>query len=403
MNGCKYYKQEEQVSYDNEQTWESTGNYRKGELYESYSPDCSVHQRWTLVPGGYICENDSKYQKLISEVSDDGINYKIKYPVEYSKGALIEADSAVCNYKWYGHYKLGSAPPAHVIDPIKIVLCSGSSEVLTSTDIEYQTNYAVISGYVGGCVSSITNKIFSGQTALEYLDISDTNISEIKESDFRDCQALKGINLPNSLTSIGKHAFDCCYSLASVTIPNNVTTIDEYAFHDCSGLTSVTIPNNVTSIDNYAFFDCYGLTGVTIPNSVTSIGIQAFYHCSGLTSVTFGNNLEDIGIASFQGCSGLTSVTIPDSVTSISSRAFRHCKGLTSVTIGSGVTSISDSFDYCGGPISVTIYATTPPTLSNSAFYNTSVNAIYAPANSVNAYKTASGWSGYASKIFPIT
>ena len=46
------------------------------------------------------------------------------------------------------------------------------------------------------------------------------------------------------------------------------------------------------------------------------------------------------------------------------------------------------------------IYATTPPALANSnAFTANNINKIYVPAASVNAYKTASNWSTFASYI----
>jgi hypothetical protein len=37
--------------------------------------------------------------------------------------------------------------------------------------------------------------------------------------------------------------------------------------------------------------------------------------------------------------------------------------------------------------------------LGNNAFYNTNNCPIYVPSASVNAYKSASGWSTYASRI----
>lgn len=40
MSNCKYYRQRQQVSYDNGQTWLDTGEYRKGNLYEYDSVDC---------------------------------------------------------------------------------------------------------------------------------------------------------------------------------------------------------------------------------------------------------------------------------------------------------------------------------------------------------------------------
>ena len=71
--------------------------------------------------------------------------------------------------------------------------------------------------------------------------------------------------IPESVTTIGRHAFLECKMLESVTIPNSVTTIDENAFACCSSLTKITVPNSVTDMGKYVFDCCYGLTDIVIP------------------------------------------------------------------------------------------------------------------------------------------
>ena len=117
-------------------------------------------------------------------------------------------------------------------------------------------------------------------------------------------------------------------------------------------------------------------TSVTIPESVTSIRYEAFYYCSSLTSVTIPESVTSIGEYAFSGCSSLTSVTIPESVTLIGRGAFADCRLLTSV--------------YCK--------AIEPPTTDWIFGYNEALK-IYVPTASVEAYKTASGWSSYADDI----
>lgn len=57
----------------------------------------------------------------------------------------------------------------------------------------------------------------------------------------------------------------------------------------------------------------------------------------------------------------------------------------------------------CTNLQSVTFTATTPPTISSAMFQNSSVTfKIYVPAESVAAYKSATVFSQYASRIFPI-
>jgi hypothetical protein len=135
---------------------------------------------------------------------------------------------------------------------------------------------------------------------------------------------LIGVDIGDTVTSIGDFAFNLCTSLASIAIPDNVTTIGNIAFQDCTGLTSVSIGKRVTSIGNSAFLNCinlvrviiYGnaltfidaaafyatnLTEITIPNSLTSLGISAFRYNANLIRVNFLGNAPSIGILAFDG------------------------------------------------------------------------------------------------------
>ena len=285
------------------------------------------------------------------------------------------------------------------------------------------------------------------------------SVTTIDEWAFGSCTGLTSVTIPNSVTTIGELAFGYCTGLTSVTIPNSVTTIDKDAFRECKGLTNVTIPNSVTMIGERAFCSCDGLTSVTLPNSVTEIGkyafadcenlksinvvkdnlhycsengvlfdntkkrlIQcpcgikgnyvipdgvttieetAFLVCTGLTSVTIPNSVTTIGRSAFVGCAGLTSVTIPNSVTKIDIDAFRDCSILTNVTIGNGITTIgTNAFLKCTGLTILTIEKATPPEIYGHILSGVAKNiTIYVPAESVEKYKTAEGWSRYADKI----
>ena len=238
-----------------------------------------------------------------------------------------------------------------------------------------------------------------------------TDPTAIGDGAFCGCSNLTSVSIPNSVASIGKEAFFLCSSLTSDTIPNSVTSIGDYAFVQCYSLTSVTIPSGVTSIGNSAFRQCSGLTSVTIPSSVTSIGENAFWNCTSLTSVTIGNGVTSIGNSAFEGCGNLSNVTIPDSVTTIGKRVFSMCDfsfenevQLTAVTIGSGVTSIGAGgfLECCDNLQSVTIYATTPPEITEEEWGCIGIPndaPIYVPSESVDAYKAADCWSDFEDRI----
>ena len=264
------------------------------------------------------------------------------------------------------------------------------------------------------------------------------NITRIGNYAFYHCYSLTSVTIPNSVTSIGEYAFQSCRDLTSVTIPNSVTTIGEYAFQYCESMTSVTIGSGVTSIDQYAFSNCTGLTRVNIsdlsawcnidfgsissnplscakylyldgvlvediiiPADMTEVKPYVFAYCEKLKSVTMPDGVTSIGRYAFRGCSGLTNITIPDKVTSIGEFAFYVCTGLTSITIPDKVTSIGQgAFSNCSSLKEVYCKPIAPPVGAPSMFsINASGRQIYVPTDSVEAYKGASEWSTYATKI----
>lgn len=132
------------------------------------------------------------------------------------------------------------------------------------------------------------------------------------------------------------------------------SNIRVYAFQQIHSLISCSIPNSVTSINMGAFSNCTNLETITIPTSVTYIGQEAFYRCN------------------------LKTVVIPNNVTYIGGQAFAYCSNM----------------------LAITVLAIAPPTLgSSSTFNNTNNCPIYVPAASVDAYKGATNWSAYASRI----
>lgn len=152
------------------------------------------------------------------------------------------------------------------------------------------------------------------------------------------------------------------------------------------GLTNNTIVGGTTYNNSAVFNNCTSLIKTTIPNSVTSIGHSVFSDNTNLTKFNSFVNGELI---------------IPNTVTHIYNYAFQNCSGLTSVIIPSSVTTIDTyAFDGCSGLTNVTVERTIPPTMiANDRVFTDSVCPIYVPAESVDAYKAASGWSNYASQI----
>ena len=176
-----------------------------------------------------------------------------------------------------------------------------------------------------------------------------------------------------------------------------------------TNLESLVVGNCVTVIDSCTFCSVYTLKNLRIGSGVTTIKNDAFYGCHDLSSVTFdnGSQLATIGKGAFEGCS-MTGITLPSTLTTIGDSAFDECYHLNSLTVPGNVTSIGGYAFWGVGTLSTgftgfTIESATPPTLGEKAFYNTNDAPIYVLAGSVNAYKAASGWSQYASRIQAIS
>lgn len=211
------------------------------------------------------------------------------------------------------------------------------------------------------------------------------------------------------VTTIGIYAFEGCKGLTSVAIPKSVKAIGEGAFERCYGLASVTIPSSVTVIGPTAFYLCTGLTSVTIPSSVTTIGTWAFSFCDKLEKIDVekGNSnyssengvLFDASKKTLVRCPGgiKGEYIIPKGVTAIEESAFLGCTGLTSVSIPKSVTTIGESaFADCTGLACVTILNPMPPSIKGYFIYGVSRNIpLYVPAESVEKYKAAEGWSKF--------
>lgn len=135
---------------------------------------------------------------------------------------------------------------------------------------------------------------------------------------------------------------------------------------------------------------------ITEANTTVNLGMVI-----GLTSCNWGDGTVDNSNSHTFIEAGTYIVTASD-VTSIGEMSFYNVSYLTGVMIGNGVTSIGGgAFLDCSNLTEVTILATNPPTLSNDVFSN-NLTAIYVPAESVDSYIGAEGWSEYETLIQPI-
>ena len=154
---------------------------------------------------------------------------------------------------------------------------------------------------------------YKGNAPIGDLTIKDgTRI--IADMSFLNCNELKTITIPSSITNFGYDSFGGTKGLAV-----NIESLESWCNIDFdynsnplySGklhikgveVNELTIPDNITKIKNYTFRGCISINTVKIPDTTKFIGASAFTYCYNLEKIFIGNSIENIGSTAFQGCS----------------------------------------------------------------------------------------------------
>ena len=288
------------------------------------------------------------------------------------------------------------------------------STITTFDELQYFTGLTRLDGTFYGCSSLIEAPIilesvtamsntFHGCSSLIEAPIIPDSVTSMWGA-FRNCTSLVNApSIPESVTGMSFTFYGCSNLVEAPIIPEGVISIHS-AFSNCSNLVEAPIiPEGVTSMHN-VFSNCSNLVEAPIiPESVWDME-STFSGCSNLTEAPVIPNLVTRMAHTFTNCSSLIEAPIiPDSVTNMMN-TFLSCTNLTEAPIiPDSVTEMRGTFDRnsnLNGKF--IIEAVTPPTANAYTFRAVNVVSINVPAQSVEAYKAASGWIEHADKIFPM-
>ena len=229
----------------------------------------------------------------------------------------------------------------------------------------------------------------SKMTGLYAIDMTNADIETIPASAFTKT-AIRFVDLPTKLKTIGDYAFDSRYLTGPLVLPEGLDSIGKEAFQK-NYITEVTIPESVRAIGVTAFYQNLSLKSVTLNNRMELINQSLFNSCNKLAVVHGGTNVKKIAYRAFYGCDSLRSIKdfVPVTIdreafsncrkldginfsriksigyesfyqcyslkeadlttlTSIESRSFCACTSLKKVTFGNDITTIkSDALYYC--------------------------------------------------------
>ena len=227
--------------------------------------------------------------------------------------------------------------------------------------------------YNGRTVTGIEEKAFSGNTQITALLIPDS-VSAIGASAFEDCTALTAVTLGAGLSSLKDNIFKNCSVLEEVIISENCTTLGnhiqatsnpgQYLFRNCKALKSIDIPASVTGIGNYAFWNCTSLETITgaeglryvgreiagytpfadnddnYESGVLYVGASAIDAKDDITSATLRSGTISVARSAFWNNEVLASVTLPESVAVLGYYAFYNCPALTKISLPSTLATV---------------------------------------------------------------
>ena len=231
-------------------------------------------------------------------------------------------------------------------------------------------------------------------TAIIYIPSLYNNylVTEIVDHGFENCHALRLVEMPSTIITIGDYAFAGCGLLQSVTIPSSTRNIGYYVFHGCNSLTSISIEigNSRFSTDGKSLLSLVGDTFVqyctvsqsdyTIPSTVKLIDIRAFSGCQ-LQTIIIPDGVNEINEYAFSDCSGIETIHIPFSVSVLETGVFSECNELVSVTIDSmTIQTFSDNLFYRCYNLETIIIPNSVRHIGSYAFFEcTSLNRIIIP------------------------
>ena len=232
--------------------------------------------------------------------------------------------------------------------------------------------------------------------------VKETNVLYYDYGDNKPQADLSDYKLESEETSVGGNKYGNSAITKVNYIPSGITGLTNAFNGYTSIVNSPEIPSSVTSL--YSTFNgCSSLVNAPeIPSGVTDMN-STFSNCSSLvTAPEMPDSVTNVNYT-FNGCSSLVNVPNISSGVWYMGSTFNGCTSLVKApTIPSGVNEMRYTFQYCYSLKEVTLLPTTPP-IYYVALLRCPVETIYVPDESVDAYKTATGWSEFADKFKPLS
>lgn len=146
----------------------------------------------------------------------------------------------------------------------------------------------------GANIQIIDRGAFKGNTTLTHVRLPQGLFMDIYDEAFAGCTNLASLDIPVTLSAIGKKAFQNCKSLETFTLGGETEEdilswgkVAVSAFEGCSKLESFAMNATSGYFQDYAFKNCTALKEVTIPKNINEFGTGVFDGCTSLTKIIY--------------------------------------------------------------------------------------------------------------------
>lgn len=326
------------------------------------------------------------------------------------------------------------------------------TEAMVTTIGENGLSYSdyIVKVTIPASVLSIGYNAFASCTNLYDVDIA--GVSEIGDYAFDNCTSLERIEIPETITSIGRFTFWRCANLTIIRIHAYTGTISQEPWGATSSIVSVIwdgydpskisvvildsnyndtnsvvycvsvsdavaavnnsagallgvyvgLSSGITVIDSGAFAGSAKI-GRFIQGSVTDIGSGAFYNNTALKYIELSDGLISIGDGAFNSTI-IEELNVPDTLETWGHAVIQNCARITEFKIPLCVTELESSgFLNCSRLSSVTITENVT-TIKQNAFHSTpSLKELFVPSTVTTIEGTANSGAFYSSSLETIT
>ena len=130
---------------------------------------------------------------------------------------------------------------------------------------------------------------FMFMRSLESVTIPNTTTTEIGDTGFSRCSALKHVNIPSSIIRLKIRNFEQCTSLQSISLPQSLVELQNSGiFQMCLTLHSITLPPSLTTVvTTNVLSNLQSLTYFRVPLAFNNILAGAFQNCYALKTLDF--------------------------------------------------------------------------------------------------------------------